>query len=220
MEDQGSAAYTQKLMDKENLRTFYKERLPRLIRTTFVSPTTGTRRLFESASVETYKNSLLLIISVMALYFIAPYLLAGSEMRPLLTFSVLVKIALVAGLFMILVAVLSFGIKMIWAKPVFRHELLTGALCGIGLALLLAVLLLARIFAGELSPYELTSPGDMIGKMQYLLLLNLYVLLFLINIFQQSLKASGISGAVSWYLAPVSILLAFYLDFKIALVFF
>ncbi len=207
-------------MDKENLKAFYKERLPRLIKTVFVSPVTGTVQLLENTSAETYKNSLMLILSVMVLYFITPYLLAGSELRPLLTFSILIKASLTSGLFMVLVSLLSFGIKMIWGKPVFKNELLTGALCGIGLLLFLAVLVLARIFIGELNMYDFMSPESIIGKMQYLLLLNLYVLLFLINIFQQSLRASGTNDAISWYLAPVSILLAFYLTFKIALVFF
>ncbi len=220
MENNDSTLSGTKLMDKENLKAFYKERLPQIIKTVFVSPITGTMQLFENTSEDTYKNSLMLILSVMVLYFIAPYLLAGSELRPMLTFSVLIKVSITSGLFMVLVSLISFGIKMIWGKPVFKNELLTGALCGIGLVLLLAVLLLARIFIGELSMYDFMSPGGIMGKMQYLLLLNLYVLLFLINIFQQSLRASGTNGAISWYLAPVSILLAFYMAFKIALVFF
>lgn len=220
MENNDPILASTKLIDKENLKTFYKQRLPQLIKTVFVNPVTGTMQLFENTSADTYGNSLMLIISVMLLYFVTPYLMAGSEMRPLLTFGVLVKTSLTSGLFMILVSLLSFGIKMIWGKPVFKNELLTGALCGIGLALLLAVLLLARLFIGEINMYDLMSPGGIIEKMQYLLLLNLYVLLFLINIFQQSLKASGTNDAMSWYLAPVSILFAFYLTFKIALAFF
>lgn len=220
MENNDSVPSSQKLMDKENLKTFYKERLPQLIKTVFASPTTGTRQLFENTSDEAYKNSLLLIISVMVLYFITPYILVGSELRQFITFPVLIKSALASGLFMVLISLLSFGIKAIWGKPVFKNELLTGALCGIGLLLLLAVLLLTRIFIGELSMYDFMSPAGIMGRMQYLLLLNLYVLLFLINIVQQSLKASGTNDAISWYLAPVSILMAFYLAFKIALVFF
>lgn len=220
MEDNAAFASGQKLTDKENLKAFYKERLPRLIKTVFISPVTGTRQLFENSSDETYKNSLMLIISVMILYFITPYLLAGSELRPLLTFSVLVKTGLISGLFMLLVSLLSFGIKAIWAKPVFRNELLTGALCGIGLVLLLAVLLLARIFIGELNMYDLVSPEGIIGKLQYLALFNLYVFLFIINVFQQSVRASGTTDTISWYSAPISVILAFYLTFKIAVAFF
>jgi hypothetical protein len=220
MENNDSTLSGPKLMDKENLKAFYKDRLPQLIKTVFVSPVRGTKQLFENTSAETYKNSLMLILSIMVLYLITPYLLAGSELRSMLTFSILIKSSFTSGLFMVLVSLLSFGIKMISGKPVFKNELLTGALCGIGLLLFLVVFVLAKIFIGELSMYDLMSPEGIIGKMQYLLLLILYVLLFLINVFQQSLRASGTNDAISWYLAPVSILLAFYLTFKIALVFF
>ncbi len=220
MENNESFPLGPKLMDKENLRAFYKEQLPYLIKTVFVSPIAGTRELFEKTSGDTYKNSLLLILSVMVLYFITPYLLVGSELKSLLTFSVLIKGALISGLFMVLVSLMSFSIKAIWGKPVFKNELLTGALCGIGLLLLLAILLLARIFIGDLSIYDFLSPAGMVGRMSYLLLLILYAFLLMINIFQQSLKASGTNEAISWYLAPVSILFAFYLTFKIGSMFF
>ncbi|AYL95620.1 hypothetical protein [Mucilaginibacter celer] len=208
------------LMNKEDLTLFYKKRLPALIKTLFTKPVEGTRQLFENTGDDAYKNSMMLILSVMVLYLITPYFLAGSELRELVTFSVLIKACLIAGLFMVLVSLLSFGIKMFGGKPVFKKELLTGACCGIGLVLMLLVVVLAKLFIGELSLYDLMSPAGMIGKMQYLFLLNLYVLLFMVNIFQQSLRAGGVSEAGSWYLAPLSVLLCFYLTFKISSIFF
>jgi len=38
----------------------------------------------------------------------------------------------------------------------------------------------------------------------------------LINVFQQSLKASNAEDAIAWYLAPASILVAIYLTFQIS----
>ena len=47
-------------------------------------------------------------------------------------------------------------------------------------------------------------------------LIFFYLILMLINVFQQSLKSSGTKDAMAWYLSPAAILLAFYVTFKIS----
>lgn len=176
----------------------------------------GTFQLFKHPDKGSYGNSILLMISTMVLYLIFPYVLAGQYLRELLTFGMLLKVALFSGVFMLLVSALSFAIKSVSGKPVFKNELLVGALCGIGLILLLVFLVIGRIFVGDLDIFDLMSPSGLLSKLRFMLVFGLYILLFMINIFQQSLKASGTLDAVSWYVSPMAILLAFYIWGKIA----
>ncbi|WP_130854991.1 hypothetical protein [Olivibacter jilunii] len=204
------------LMNRENLKDFYKKQLPALLKTVFIEPINGTCRIFKGEGAGTYGNALLLIGTTMLLYFIGPYLLAGKYLREMLSFGALFKFALLAGIFVLLVSLLSFGIKTFNGKPAFKQELLTGALCGVGLILLLFILLLVRIFGNGLDMYDLMSPGGIIQRIGFLLILVLYIYLFMVNIFQQSLRASGTSDTIGWYISPIAILLAGYLTMKIA----
>jgi len=203
-------------MDKENLKDFYKKQLPALLKIIFTEPVNGTCRIFKGEGGGTYGNALLLIGTTMLLYFISPYILAGKYLREMLSFGALFKFALLAGIFMLLVSLLSFGIKSLNGKPAFKQELLTGALCGVGLILLLFVLLLIRIFGNGPDIYDLMNPGGVIQRIGFLLVLVLYIYLFMVNIFQQSLRASGTSDTIGWYISPIAILLAGYLTIKIA----
>ncbi|MEL7586480.1 MAG: hypothetical protein AAGU19_07165 [Prolixibacteraceae bacterium] len=206
----------EKLISRENLKEFYREQLPNLLKTVFLNPIAGTYSIFKHTTHDTYKNSVLLILSTMTLYFMMPLLIIGGEMRSLISFSMLLRFSLVAGLFILLISAISFGIKSVSGKPVFKNELLTGALCGIGLILLLIVLLLIRFFVGDLNIFELMNPMGLLRRIGFMLVFVLYIFLFMVNVMQQSLKASGTNDAVSWYISPVTILLAFYLTSKIA----
>ena len=213
--DQTAASGTN-LMNKENLKAFYREQLPQLIKTVLLNPISGTRELLRHPSGRVYGHAILLILSTMALYFIAPYLLAGEYMRQLLSFGMLLKCSVLAGIFMLLVSAFSFGIKSISGKPSFRNELLTGALCGIGLILLLAVFVVVRIFGDRMDVYSFLNPAGLMQNVGLILVLVLYIFLYMVNIFQQSLKANGTNDALSWYVSPLAILLVFYILGKLA----
>jgi len=47
------------------------------------------------------------------------------------------------------------------------------------------------------------------------MLLMFYVLLMMINILQQSLRAAGTKDAWNWYMSPAGIFLASYISYKI-----
>lgn len=211
-----TTASGQKLMDRDHLKAFYREQLPMLVKTVFLNPISGTHELFKNPAKGSYGNSILLMLSTMVLYLIFPYLLAGKYMRELLSFGILLKISIFSGLFMLLVSALSFGIKSISGKPAFKNELLVGALCGIGLMLLLVFLVVARVFAGDLDMYDMMNPSNLLAKLRFMLVFNLYIFLFMVNVFQQSLKAAGTNDAISWYVSPLAILAIFYIWGKLA----
>ena len=85
-----------------------------------------------------------------------------------------------------------------------------------GIFMLLVCFVLIRMFVGNLDIFDLLDPGSLLAKLRYTLLFGLYVFLFMVNIFQQSLKASGTNDAIAWYISPLAILLVFYCWVKIA----
>ncbi|MBK1441608.1 hypothetical protein JHJ32_16535 [Parapedobacter sp. ISTM3] len=208
-----------KLMDKDNLKSFYKEQLPSLLKTVFLNPISGTFELFKNPQKGAYNNSILLLLSTMALYLVVPYLLAGKYIREMLSLGVLLKISISSGVFILVISALAFGIKSISGKPIFKNELLVGALCGIGLVLVLVSFVFVRVFSGNIDLFDMMDPSRLLSKLRLLLVFTLYIFLFMVNIFQQSLKASGTKDAISWYISPLAILLAFYVWGKITTAF-
>ncbi|ATL48352.1 hypothetical protein COR50_14945 [Chitinophaga caeni] len=211
-----SSGATAGIMDKENLKSFYKKQLPGILKTVFLKPVNGTYDLFKQPGEGVYGNALLLMLSTMILYFLTPYILAGKYLREILSFGMLLKCGLVAGLFMLIISTLSFGIKSISGKPVFKQELLTGALCGIGLVLLLVVVLLVKMFGSSVNVYDMMNPAGIIRSIGFMMVFIVYIFLFMINIFQQSLRASGTQETISWYISPIAIMFAFYITGKLA----
>ncbi|HEY4194759.1 MAG TPA: hypothetical protein VGM63_04445 [Mucilaginibacter sp.] len=203
------------LIDKEELKSFYKSNLPKILKSIFFEPVNGTYTLFSKLTDKTYAHSLILMASTTILYIIIPYMLMGEQLREVAGFSGAFKTGVGILIFMLAVSVIAFGIKAISGKPNFKNELLTGALCGIPLIILLVLAIVAKMFAGDDSAEMMTDPTAMFGKMGVLLLLVFYIFLMLINILQQSLRAAGAKDALCWYLSPAGIFLAGYISFKI-----
>ncbi|PKP26475.1 MAG: hypothetical protein CVU03_02755 [Bacteroidetes bacterium HGW-Bacteroidetes-2] len=201
--------------NKENIKVFYKNELPQILKKVLLNPTHGAYSLFANSSLFSYRNTLLLMLSIALLYFIAPYLLVGSAIRSFMSFSVLMKSSIAATIFMIVSSGIAFGIKTLNGKPKFKNELLTGALCGLGLVLLLIMLLVVRIIASEINIYDLMNISRLINNAGFLLIIVVYIFLFMITIFQQSLLANGTKPALSWYISPLAIMAAFYITFKV-----
>ena len=59
------------------------------------------------------------------------------------------------------------------------------------------------------------NPMTLLNNGFIVILVVLYILLAMINIFQQSLKSSGTNDAMAWYLSPISIIMSFYLTGKL-----
>ena len=85
--------------------------------------------------------------------------------------------------------------------------------CANSVMLKIPVLLIIKISVSEDNIMQLiTNPiaAGVIG-----MLLFFYLILMLINVFQQSLKSSGTKDAIAWYLSPASVLLTIYITFQI-----
>ena len=196
------------LIDK--VKQFYKLDFKNIFILFFKNPIEGIYSVLEKPSEKSYSHSLILFASVFVLYIIGGYVIFGEGIRR--ADVSYINIGLFPVIMMLIISSLSFAIKSISGKPNFKNELLTGALCGIALALIVPVLLIIKIFLED-NIYRLIRNPLEVGVVGTLLLF--YVILMLINVFQQSLKSSGTKDAFAWYLSPASILLAFYITIQI-----
>lgn len=209
--------------DKEKIAIFYKQGLPALLKKFFYEPINGTQTMLSEKNESSYFNAIILMASTMVLYIILPYIMIG-EMREYVGFGQMIKIGISALILMLVISTIVFAIKSISGKPVFKNELLTGALCGIPLSLLLVFIFLLQIFAKDsFSLDRLSMPSAMrsleeVGVISVLFVF--YILLLLINIIQQSLTGAKSKEAIAWYLSPISLLLAFYIAGKISIALF
>jgi hypothetical protein len=191
----------------DEVKQFYKGDFKNIFISFFKDPIEGVCSLLEKPSEKAYSHSLILFASVFVIYLIGGYVIVGEEAKEYLKFSFFIKTSLAPVVFMFLISSLSFAVKSLSGKPNFKNELLTGGLCGIPLSLLIPALIIIKILlSGGIMQWIRNPLGA--GTIFYLILM-------LINVFQQSLKSSGAKDAIAWYLSPASVLLAFYVTFKI-----
>jgi hypothetical protein len=202
-----------KLTVGDEVKQFYKGDFKNIFTTVFTNPIQGIYELLEKPSEKAYKQSLILFASIFFLYLVGSYLIVG-EARKYMEFSNFIKISIVPVIMMFVITCLSFVIKSLSGKPNFKNELLTGGICGIPLGLLIPILLVIKIMASERDLMRLIN--NPMGAGVFATLIFFYLILMLINVFQQSLKSSGTKDAMAWYLSPAAILLAFYVTFKIS----
>jgi len=196
----------------EEVKEFYQGELKDIFLTFFRNPINGILNIFQKPSEKAYKNSLILFASTFVLYFAGSYFLAG-EVRKYIEFSTFIKIGLIPIAMMLLISIIAFIIKSISGNPDFKNELQTGGLCAIPISLLLFMAFAINFFSNT-DIMSLVSNLASAGTIT--LLFVLYILLMLINVFQQSLKASSTEDAIAWYLAPASVLLAAYLTYEVS----
>ena len=202
-----------KLTVGDEVKQFYKGDFKNIFTTVFTNPIQGIYELLEKPSEKAYKQSLILFASIFFLYLVGSYIIVG-EARKYMEFSNFIKISIVPVIMMFVITCLSFVIKSLSGKPNFKNELLTGGICGIPLGLLLPIFLVIKIMASERDLMRLIN--NPMGAGVFATLIFFYLILMLINVFQQSLKSSGTKDAMAWYLSPAAILLAFYVTFKIS----
>jgi hypothetical protein len=195
----------------DEVKQFYKGDFKNIFISFFKNPIEGIYSLLEKPSEKAYSQSLILFASVFVLYLIGGYVIVG-EAREYMEFSYFIKTSLAPVVFMFVISSLSFAIKSLSGKPNFKNELLTGGLCGIPLGLLIPLSLIIKILASEDSIMDLMI--DPMGAGTIGVLLFFYLILMMINVFQQSLKSSGTKDAIAWYLSPASVLLALYITFQ------
>jgi hypothetical protein len=195
----------------DEVKNFYKEDFKNIFLTVFTNPIDGIYNSFKNPSPKAYTQSLILFGSVFALYIVGMYLFLG-DLASMVPFSYFIKIGLIPVILMLMITVISFGIKSISGKADFKAELLTGGLSGIPLAVNIVLLLLLKMFGSDVTMSAIKDP---VGTGLMIVLVVLYIFLMLTNILQQSLKASGTKDAIAWYLSPVSIIVAVYLASRV-----
>jgi len=209
-----AAAANQKV---EDVKAFFKNDMGKIIKAIFKEPIQGTRDIFTNAGNSAYSHALILIATTVLVFALIPYLMIGSEVRQYMNgaLGLFFKFGLSVGLVLVIISALSFGVKSISGKPDFKKELLTGAMCGIPLMIMLLALVLFSLFGGNslrnFDVYSMMRQGVISG------VVGLYILLMLFNIVQQSFKASGTNDAMSWYLAPLVVCVGFYIGMRIAM---
>ena len=212
MENNLSENIQEKASFTEEVKNFYTGDFKDILMTFFQNPIDGILMIFQNPSAKSYSHALILYISVAILYVLGAVVLAG-DMRNYMTVSSYIQVALFPVFTMLAITVLSFAVKSVSGKIIFKDELLTGALCGIPLGLLIPGMLVAKILGTDNVLTLLMNPtsGGLI-----VVLLFLYVFLMLINVFQQSLKSAKSNDTLAWYLSPLCISVAIYLASKVS----
>lgn len=194
----------------EEVKEFYTGEFVTLLSTLFKNPLEGVYAIFRQPWSKALPYSMILYASVFVLFFIGGYLQAG-ESRQYMAFGYFLETAFMPVLFMFLISAITFVIKSLSGKPDFKNELLTGALCGIPVAMLIPVMLLFRILGIDLNIFmnSLVNSGLVIG------LIGLYLCTMIINIVQQSMRAAGTKDVLAWYLSTLTFALALYVTIRI-----
>jgi hypothetical protein len=187
----------------------------------FKQPLNGLIEIFSGDTEKIFKASLILFGSVYVAYVIGLKLLTGE----LLNLGGCLKFGLVPVITMTVISAASFGLKTISGKPDFKREILTGALAGIPLVLMLLIVLFLKMFfspdAGDLLNFNPMRAFDALGSAFVVGgALLFYSILMLINVFQQSLKAANTNDALAWYVSPVSVFASLYASLKIVVAIF
>lgn len=197
----------------QEVKAFYQRDFKALFLTFFRDPISGLQSFLQNPPEKSFLHAMILYGSVFVLYFLGTYLLVG-DMRDYMDFSAFLSIALAPVLMMLAISALSFVIKLVAGGANFKGELLTGALCGLSLGLVVPIALLFRLFGEGVNPLSLFQSPLAGGGL--ITVLVLYLFLMMVNVFQQSLKAAGIKDVLAWYLAPISIMVAIYAGSSIA----
>lgn len=196
----------------DEVKNFYAIDFKALFITFFTNPFDGISAIFRNPSEKSFIHSMVLYGSVFVLYFLGTYLLAG-EMREYMSFGSFLSLGLIPVMVMLSISGLSFLIKAVVGRANFKSELLTGALCGIPLGLIIPLSLVAKLL-GDGGDVTMLFRNPM-GAGLLMSVIMLYLLMMMINVFQQSLKAGGTKDLLAWYLSPVCILLSFYIAFNL-----
>ena len=196
-----------------DVKEFYSRDFKALLVLFFQNPVNGLQTVFSNPPAKGFQHALIIFGSVFVLYFAGSYLIAG-EMRDYMRFSSLLLIALAPVFIMAAIAGLSFGIKLTTGKADFKSELLTGALCGLPLGMMMLMALALRLLGEGINPFTFFSSPLSGGWLMTLLVL--YFFLMMVNVFQQSLRSAGLNDSLAWYLSPASILVALYVGASVA----
>ena len=198
------------------VKTFFTTEFKALFRVLFGAPDKGLEAFFEQLPQKFMLYAGILSVATTLVYALVALALAG-DMRDYLSAADYLRIASIPLFTMLFIALFTYGAKAIAGRGDFRRELFTGALCGIPLSLLIPGLLVVKILSPGNVLAMIMNPGSggVLG-----IVLTIYVFLFLISIVGQSLRSSGISATLAWYISPLGIGLAFFLSSKLSVAIF
>ena len=148
MENSTAESIISKSSFTDEVKSFYTGDFKDILMTFFKNPIDGILTIFQNPSAKSYSHALILYVSVAILYVIGAVLLAG-DMRSYMTVSSYIQIALFPVFTMLAITVLSFAVKSVTGNINFKDELLTGALCGIPLGLLIPGMLIAKVLGTD-----------------------------------------------------------------------
>lgn len=205
--------------NKDEVKGFLKNNLPQIVKTYFKEPITGTQNLFLEANNKAYFNAVVLIVATGVLYIIIPYLLLG-DMREYIGFGQMIKVGLSVATFLVIISLVSFGVKSIAGKPDFKKELLTGGLCGIATSIFLVIMIIAKLFFENTDITNIMRPFSLLEDLKLLIVLVVYAFLLLINTLLQSFRASNVNETLAWYVSPIGIGVAIYITTEVVKIFF
>ncbi len=194
---------------------FYRTSFPGIFYTVFFKPVKGVLGLFENPSGDRFRNGLILMVSTTLMYIFIPMLLLqwmdGNTSH--LSFSVYFKMGMLVGTLLLLLSIFSFVIKVVHGRADLMAEFFTGGLCGIPLMLLMLLLTVLALL-GKLSIYSVLT-GNLFGSGIMMTAVVVYLLMFILNILQQSFRAGGVGEARAWYAAPLLLIFSYWLSSQI-----
>jgi hypothetical protein len=88
---------------------------------------------------------------------------------------------------------------------------------GIPLMLLVPILLIIKLLFSDEKVARMILYGRFSDMGAVWMLIIVYILIMMFNVFKQSLSASGVKQNVSFYISPAAVILALYIAYKIFL---
>lgn len=193
---------------KEEVKAFLSKGFGPLIKKVICQPLELNQE-FRQPDASVKATVLILIAGI--LYMLLPYLFVGDS-RAFLGFAFFLRIGLTVMIALVLIGFFVWCIKKIYHKDTsFQQELFTGGLCAVPMIILLLLTCIISLFSGGyvFGNFSMFF-GNSIGT-----LFNVYGFFLMITICFQSLRSVYIKANTAWYLSPLTVLLSFYIAFKL-----
>ncbi len=202
----------------EEVKDFIKTKFLSIVKKIIAQPIGGSFEIFVTPD----KNKQTKALSLLGLGFVITLLLlylgTPGNVRSYIEFSAFLKASLAVTVVLLLISIFSLLVKIIsGVKTSFGDELLTGGICTIPLCLFFLLMFIISLFTNNnsFSYFGGDYSSILSGGSFIVLAAVIYLFLYLVTIVQQSLRASKVNDASSWYLSPLIIVLAFYIVGKI-----
>lgn len=182
---------------------------------TFISdPSAGSLALVSKRTNESFSHAIAITLATGIFYVLVPYILIG-DLRDYVDLEEMIKIAVPPMLFIAILAAVSLLVKKASSLETdFRSEFFTGALSGFPLCTLL-VFVVGFYYIADLDVYDIMNPERLINKSLVFFAFIIYIILSIVEIFRQSLSASGAKSRIAFYASPAAVIISCYLTFKV-----